>query len=261
VPHAQHHLLAGRQRFELRVREFVEHARLRHSKRTRDIGRGEQHVDYVDQSIIEVARWIAEVHVRLLERRIEAHVQRHELFGIDRLRMSLLDQAGLQPHHQVLDVGCGTGSLAVLIKRLYPTVEVIGADPDPKALARGERKARRASVSVRFDRGFADSLPYPGGTFDRVFSSMMFHHVPRAEKAGVLSDVRRVLKPGGRLELLDFAGGTHSFLAQVLHGRSASDSANARLLDRMQNAGFATCRRVATRSTPFGALAYYQASR
>ena len=183
------------------------------------------------------------------------------LFGFTRALRPLVDQAELLPHHTVLDIGCGTGALDLLIKDVHPEVTVTGIDPDPRALTRAGLKARRASVTIRFDRGFADALPYPDQAFDRVFSSMMLHHVPRAEKDGVLTEARRVLKPGGRLELLDFAGGTHSFLAHVLHGHTASEAANARLLDRMQQAGFATFRRIATRSTPFGALAYYQARR
>ena len=183
------------------------------------------------------------------------------LFGFTRALRPLVDQAELLPHHTVLDIGCGTGALDLLIKDVHPEVTVTGIDPDPRALARAGLKALRAGVTIRFDRGFADALPYPDQAFDRVFSSMMLHHVPRAEKDGVLKEARRVLTPGGRLELLDFAGGTHSFLAHVLHGHTASEAANARLLDRMQQAGFAAFRRVATRSTPFGALAYYQASR
>lgn len=182
------------------------------------------------------------------------------LLGFTTALRPLVEQAELLPHHAVLDIGCGTGALDLLIKEVQPAVTLTGIDPDPRALVRAERKARRAGVTIRFDRGFADALPYPDETFDRVFSSMMLHHVPRAEKQGLLNEVRRVLKPGGRLELLDFAGGTHSFLAHVLHGRSASESANARLLDRMHQAGFTGARRVATRSTPVGALGYYQAS-
>src|SRR4051794_8244181 len=168
------------------------------------------------------------------------------LFGFARALQPLIDQAELLPQHTVLDVGCGTGTLALLIKQARPEIEVTGIDPDRLALARAARKAQRAGVAIRFDRGFGDGLPYPDGTFDRVFSSMMLHHVPRREKTGLLAEVCRVLKPGGHLELLDFAGGTHSFLAHVLHGRTPNESANARLLERMREAGFAAAQRSAT---------------
>ncbi len=183
-----------------------------------------------------------------------------KLFGARRLFGVLIAQAELQPGQAVLDIGCGTGTLAVWIKQAYPLVTVIGMDPDPPALARAARKAERAGVSVRFDRGFADALAYANGAFDRVFSSMMFHHLGRDERSKVLAEVRRVLKPGGRLEFLDFAGGTHNCLAQMLHGRQLDASAEDRLLKRMREAGLIDARRVATRSTVFGAIAYYQAT-
>jgi len=126
------------------------------------------------------------------------------LFGADRLRRKLFDQAAVQTHHRILDIGCGTGTFAVAIKRWLPTVEVVGLDPDPRALARSRRKAERAGVSIRFDRGFADALPYPDAAFDRVFSCLMFHHLPPDAKLATLREVRRVLKPGGSLHLLDF---------------------------------------------------------
>jgi len=128
------------------------------------------------------------------------------LLGGDQARRALLEQAALRPGHAVLDVGCGTGSLATLVKGLHPGVQVTGVDPDPKALERARRKAARANVSVRLDRGFADALPYPDASFDRVLSSFVFHHLQEDEKGWMLSEARRVLKPGGSLHLLDFAG-------------------------------------------------------
>ena len=101
-----------------------------------------------------------------------------KLLGGDRARIVLLDHAALQPGYRVLDIGCGTGTLATLIKRLHPDVEVVGIDPDPKALARARRKAANAAVSIRFDQGFGDALPYAEASFDRVFSSFMFHNLP-----------------------------------------------------------------------------------
>lgn len=56
-----------------------------------------------------------------------------KLLGGDSARKALLDQVALQPGHRVLDVGCGTGTLATLIKRLHSDVDVVGLDPDPKA--------------------------------------------------------------------------------------------------------------------------------
>src|SRR5262245_50956118 len=84
------------------------------------------------------------------------------LLGGNPTRNALIDRASLRPGHRALDIGCGTGSLAVLIKRRWPEVDVVGLDPDARALARARRKARRAAVAVRFDEGYADQLPYPG---------------------------------------------------------------------------------------------------
>jgi ubiquinone/menaquinone biosynthesis C-methylase UbiE len=81
---------------------------------------------------------------------------------------------------------------------------VVGLDPDPKALAIAKRKAQRAGLAIQLDQGFSDGLPYPDASFDRVFSSLMFHHLKAEEKAATLREVRRVLRPGGSLHLLDF---------------------------------------------------------
>lgn len=188
-----------------------------------------------------------------------------KLIGVDRLRRSLLDQADLRSGHQVLDVGCGTGTLPILIKRAHPDIEVIGLDPDANALTRAKRKAARAGVSVQFDEGFSDAMRYPDGTFDRVFSSFMFHHLQRDEKIDMLHEVRRVLKPGGRLELLDFAGpefASGGRIARRLHAHALmQDNAATRVLGLCRQAGLLDARPVGHRSFLLGHVAYYEASR
>jgi ubiquinone/menaquinone biosynthesis C-methylase UbiE len=120
-----------------------------------------------------------------------------KLLGIDSVRGLLLKQAAVLARDRVLDIGCGTGTMAILIKRLHPDTDVIGLDPDPRALARARHKAERARLSILFDQGFSDRLPYPDASFDRVFSSFMFQHLRADDRATTLSEVWRVLKPGG----------------------------------------------------------------
>src|SRR5215208_4830986 len=114
------------------------------------------------------------------------------LLGMESVHRLLVDQARIQPDQRILEIGCGTGNLAILIKRLHPDAEVVGIDPDPKALARAQRKARREALSVHLDRGFAEELPYLDASFDRVLSALMFHHLGPKEKEKTLDEARRV---------------------------------------------------------------------
>ncbi len=189
-----------------------------------------------------------------------------KLLGVDAVRRALLDQAAVRPTHRVLDIGCGTGTLATLIKRSYPSVEVVGLDPDLKALARGRRKAHRAAVSVQFDQGFSDDLPYPEASFDRVFSSFMLHHLRAHEREKTLCEVRRVLKPEGSLYILDFVrpeAQENDWLASLIHSsHRLKDNSEARILTLMRQAGFQCSKKVMEGAVLFGSLpvACYQAS-
>jgi len=187
-----------------------------------------------------------------------------KLLGGDQARRTLLDQASMRPGDRVLDLGCGTGTLVVLIKQLHPDVEVVGIDPDPKALGRASEKVKRAGFSIKLDRGFSDGLPYPDASFDRVLSSFMFHHLPGDEKATTMREVRRVLKPGGSLHLLDLSGaesGTAGFLSRLFHShdRMTANSAD-RILAFMNEAGLIDPKEVGRRSMLFTRTVYYRAS-
>ena len=186
-----------------------------------------------------------------------------KLLGADRARKKLFDQASVRPHDRVLDIGCGTGTFAVAIKRWMPSVEVVGLDPDPKALAHIRRKAYRAAVSIRFDQGFANVLPYADASFDRVFSSLMFHHLPQETKLATLCEVRRVLKPGGSLHLLDFEHeGPHSHnpLARWIHSSERMrDNTRGQLLDWMREAGLIEPRVLHSDRPIFGKIVYVTA--
>lgn len=127
----------------------------------------------------------------------------HHVFGLRPIHQEMITLAGLRAGHRVLDVGCGTGNLLRSTGKRHPDVDLVGLDPDPRALARAGRKVRRAGLAVRLDRGFAQELPYPDNSFDRVLSSLMLHHLDSASKDALLAEVHRVLRPDGLLVLAD----------------------------------------------------------
>lgn len=179
------------------------------------------------------------------------------LLGFDRTRRDLMSQADLQPGQRVLDIGCGTGSFLVLLKRHYQDVEAAGIDPDPKALRRAKMKVERAGVSVQLDEGFADELPYKDASFDYVFSSFMFHHLEQQDREETLREAIRVLKPGGAFYLLDFEmqNGSHGFLRRLIHSHALlKENTPERLLELMNRAGFQSAERFNESSMLFGLL-------
>jgi ubiquinone/menaquinone biosynthesis C-methylase UbiE len=191
------------------------------------------------------------------------------LTGVRAAHRRLLEQAALQPGYRILEIGCGTGNLAILARRLNPSVEVLGIDPDPKALSRARRKAQRAGFPIEFREAFAEQLPFPDASFDRVLSAFMLHHVLPDAKIPTLREALRVLKPRGSLHLLDFEAGEHprgfSF-RRLLHPHARSHAHGRHhthhgVPDLMQEAGFADPARVAGQDSLLGAVAYYSASR
>ena len=133
-------------------------------------------------------------------------------------REKLLTPARLQPGESVLDVGCGTGTLAIAAKRgVGPAGTVYGIDASPEMIARASKKAMKAGVEVIFKDGLAESLPFPDARFDVVLSSVMLHHLPRTARQQALREMRRVLTPGGRLLAVDFGGGSGNRRGLLAH--------------------------------------------
>lgn len=129
--------------------------------------------------------------------------------GFTKVYPRLIAQAELGGAQRVLEIGCGTGNITIRAKRSYPTVDFVGSDPDPKVLDRAQRKAVGMS-GIRFEQAYAQRLPYADGQFDRVLSSMMLHHIGEDAKPDVAAEIFRVLRPGGRLHLVDIGGDMHS---------------------------------------------------
>jgi ubiquinone/menaquinone biosynthesis C-methylase UbiE len=189
-----------------------------------------------------------------------------KLLGVETSHRKLIHQAAIGPDHRVLEIGCGTGNMALLAKALNPAAQVAGIDPDPKALSRARRKAQRRQTPVQFDPAFSEDLPYGDASFDRVLSAFMLHHVKPDAKPLTLREAFRVLKPGGSLHLADFeegerpSGGFHGLIASTLHSRHGSSPRHV-VLDLMSEAGFAEPQEIAHQTTLLGRIVYYRATR
>jgi len=157
------------------------------------------------------------------------------------LHRRLVELARITPGERILDVGCGPGRLATVAGTVAgPAGETCAIDPAPEMIGLARRKAARAGVPVRFEVGVIEALPYPANRFDVVLSSLMLHHLPDDVKRRGLAEIRRVLKPGGRVVAVDFGatpGQGIGHLLCVLRIRTGWDHAE-RLRDMLRDAGF-----------------------
>jgi ubiquinone/menaquinone biosynthesis C-methylase UbiE len=134
-----------------------------------------------------------------------------------RFRKKQVELARLAPGESVLDVGCGTGTLAIAAaRRVGATGSVTGIDPAENLLARARGKARRARVAVDFRAGTGDGLPFEDASFDAVLSTLVLHHLPHDVLRATVQEMRRVLKPGGRALVVDI-GGVQDATKSTLH--------------------------------------------
>lgn len=155
-----------------------------------------------------------------------------------KLRQRTLTLARLRPGEQALDVGCGTGTLALDVQhRVGATGRVCGIDPGEEQIARARAKAARRHLPIEFEVGVIEQLPFPDQTFDVVLSTLMMHHLPASLKRQGLAEIARVLKPGGRLVIADFTRKQdRAGLAARFHA-GGSDPHNLAAL--VKDAGFA----------------------
>ena len=127
------------------------------------------------------------------------------LGGEGRFRRRIVTAAQLKAGQRVLDVGCGTGTLALAAAvEVGPEGRVQGIDPAPEMIARARAKAAKAGQGVEFEVGVIEALPFPDRSMDVVLSTLVFHHLPEHLQRSGLAEILRVLAPGGRMVLVDF---------------------------------------------------------
>jgi len=116
----------------------------------------------------------------------------------------LIQQAHIEPGQRVLDLGCGTGTLTLMAKAQRPEADVVGIDADPTILEIAKAKSNAGGLEIEFEQGMSFELPFADASFDRVLSSLLFHHLSREAKSRTLKEIVRVLRPDGQLHIADW---------------------------------------------------------
>ena len=173
----------------------------------------------------------------------------------------LLEHARINDGEAVLDVACGTGTLAIAIKKANPQAKVVAIDADDEVIARAMAKASEARVEVGFRQGFSTELPYDAGSFDVVLSTLFFHHLRDEAKADSAEEIRRVLRLGGRVLIADWGRPQDPLMrmaflnVQILDGfGTTSSNVAGKLPEFLRDAGLKRVSVVDRMRTPFGTL-------
>jgi ubiquinone/menaquinone biosynthesis C-methylase UbiE len=180
----------------------------------------------------------------------------------------LIEHARIKDGESVLDLACGTGTLAIEIKAETPAAKVSGLDADPAILRRARRKARDAGVSIDFQEGLSTELPYDARSFDVVVSTLFFHHLTDEAKADTAEEILRVLRLGGRLLVADWGRPQDPLMrmmvlnVQLLDGfRTTSSSVAGKLPEILREAGLKRVSVVDRLRAPLGTIEIVSAVR
>jgi len=168
-------------------------------------------------------------------------------------------EASLPRNGRVLDVGCGTGTFAISVAASRPDAEVVGIDGDPEILARA--RAKTGADAIEWRQGLAGALPFGEGSIDVVTSCLVLHHLLPEQKQEAVSEVRRVLKPGGGFFVTDW-GRPHDpvmsgafWVSQAIDGFDrTADHRAGRLPRLLEEAGFGEVERYDRLRTVAGSL-------
>ncbi|AEI46632.1 class I SAM-dependent methyltransferase [Runella slithyformis] len=183
-----------------------------------------------------------------------------------KVKTRLIRQAGIQKGETLLDFGCGTATLMLLAEELHPDCTIFGLDIDSQILAVATKKVTLKNSSIQLKEFDGTTIPFPDGTFDKVLSSWVFHHLTTAQKNNAFREIYRVLKPGGELHIADW-GKAENILMRFLffvvqladNFYTTNDNIKGKIPHLLEKEGFQTIEWKGNQSTLFGTLAFLKA--
>ncbi|MFN9175079.1 MAG: class I SAM-dependent methyltransferase [Synechocystis sp.] len=158
----------------------------------------------------------------------------------DWVRQGLIDRIGGSPR-QILDLGCGTGTQTLALKKAFPLATVTGLDLSPFMLSLAEYKADQAHLSIHWRSGLAEATGFPAQQFDLSPAALLFHETPPAISQAILREAFRLLTPGGQLLILDGNQDSlrqQAWLTNIFEEPYIQDYAQGDLRVWLQDAGF-----------------------
>ena len=185
-----------------------------------------------------------------------------------RFKRALIGQARLEPGLRVLDLATGSGTLALWMKQCQPKLDLSAVDGDPTILAIARRKAAKANAEIQWLQALSTELPFPALHFDRVVSSLFFHHLTWDAKLRTAREVFRVTKAGGELHVADWGRPQGRLMRGLFVGiqlfdgfENTRDNVAGRLVPLFEQAGFVDVTTTQAFNTMFGTLALYRATK
>lgn len=176
---------------------------------------------------------------------------------------TLIEQANILSGHRVLDFGCGTGTLTIMAKIKSPESTIIGIDVDKKIIDIAKKKIALQRLDIGIDKYDGNAMPYENESFDKVISSLVFHHLIGEQKGNTLKEIYRILKPNGEIHIADFGRPRNRIMKLISYFlqlfEPITDNIKGLIPDYLKSSGFIDVGENKYFNTVFGTLSLYNA--
>ena len=185
-----------------------------------------------------------------------------------KFKEAIIENANIENDFVVLDFGVGTATLSIMAAQVNPKAVYKGIDIDEKILVIARRKVDASHVAVELIKYNGGTLPFADNTFNRVISSLVFHHLTTVQKIQAFSEIKRVLKPGGELHVADW-GKPSNFLmrglfhlVQLLDGyNTTDDNVKGKLPELIKSSGLKVVQTNQNYNTVLGSIQLFSSQK